>query len=254
MSLIINPYFVAPAGGGADFDYTNMLWRVRAADITGKSDNDSLDTVVWLDTSGNSRNWTFHACLYRTNQVNGHPAIQFGGQINDDYVTGIDISALSLSEIDVYLVVQALNDPPGSNSNAGLWQMCPTGSSYYAVSLYPTIAGNIEDGAFTPATSDQRVIGNPTPSLTSWRLYRVVAKSGTNNHQSFVDGTTLATRTDTPSFPTSSRLGKNQDGDGLTFWFQGMQAEFFAFSTKAIGSQYTSIKDYVNSYYGLSVS
>lgn len=250
--MIINPFVFAPAGGGADFDTTNLVWRVRAADIVGKSDGDGLNGITWSDSSGNGRNWTFTNCLYQTNEINGHPAIEFRGQGNSDFVAGPNVSGLGLSEIDVFCVVKAHADPASGGFAYGLW----TFNDFNYVNshtVYPDNgSGNVRMTAFLPSGQAGLTV-DPTPSLASWHLLRVTAKTGTNNYTMDINGTNVAAGTRTSLvFPVNTYLGK-AEGFGGTAMFWGMATELFAFSTKADATQAGTIRDYVNSYYGLSV-
>lgn len=228
-----------------------MLWRVSAADIVGKSDGDGLNAVVWEDTSGNNRDWTFEDCLYQTNEVNGHPAVQFRGQSNNDRVVGPNLSGLGLTEIDVYLVVQAFADPATGGATYGLWQF---NNADYATahSQYPDTGGTIRMTAFLPST-ETRMSVDPTPSLTAWRLLRVTAKTGSNNYTMDLDGANLGTETKTSLvFPATTYLGEGSTNGG-TARFKGMVTEFFAFSTKCGSTQLGTIHSYLNTEYGFSL-
>jgi hypothetical protein len=252
--VVRRPIVTTSAG---DFDYTNMLWRVRGADIVGLSDGDPM-TGGWLDTSGNSRNWAASGNnpLYQTNEINSHPAVQFRGIANQDHFVGPNLSGLSLTEIDVYILLKADADPPGSVNAVGLWMLCPMSTSFFSLTEWPATDNNIKEAAFTPATSNQRLTVDPSPALTSWRLYRLIAKTGTNNYEIQLDGSSLATQTlSTLGFPSTTYLGRASwnSGGNNSFW-QGKVAEFFAFSTKCGSTQYGTIRDYLNTFYGLSIS
>lgn len=253
MSFIINPYSHAAVGGsGDDFDYTNLLWRVRGDGIAGKSDGDSLNTYVWLDTSGNARNWTFSGGLYQTNEINGHPAVEFRGQANADNAAGPNLSGLGLSEIDLYAVVIAHADPASGGAAYGLWTLNDADYSN-AHTQYPDTGGTVHMTAHLPS-GQARLSVNPTPSLASWHLLRVTAKTGSNNYTVDVDGTNIAAGTRTALvFPAAPFLGKASDNGGTAYYW-GMVAEWFALGTKADATQFGTIRDYVNDYYGLSVA
>lgn len=234
-SGIIGP--VTAGGGGDDFDYTNMLWRIRAADLAL---TDFAHVDPWPDTSGNGNDFagSTDPPTFRTGQINGHPAVFFGG-----YILGPDTSSMGLSEVDLYIVIKVLTETPTS-AERGLWTF-NTDNNF--PSFYP---GEIRQSAFT---NSWPLITDPTPSLLSWRLYRVIAKTGSGNYEHQLDGASLATATvGSLVFPAVTKLG-HSDWSFVTAGLSGYVAEFLAFSTKRDSTQYGTIRDYVNSYYGLSV-
>lgn len=234
---------------GADFDFTNLLWRVRADEI-GLADNADLHTIVWQDMTANNRDWTFDDSRYQTNEINGHAAVEFRGQSVSDSAAGPDLSGIGLTEIDVFIVVIA-NSDPASGAPYGLWQF--NNADYAnAHTQYPSTGGTLHMTAFLPS-GQARLSVDPTPSLASWHLLRVVAKTGTNNYEMFLDGSSIAAGTRTSLvFPSTTFLGLASDNGGTARFF-GKVAEFFAFSAKCDATQAGTIRDYVNSFYGLSV-
>lgn len=253
---LISARTVGGGGGAGDFDYTNLLWRVRAADIGGLSDGDPIST--WSDTSGNGRHWASdgtHKPLYQTNELNGHPVVEFRGPTNQDHFIGPDLSS-GITEIDLYIVLKAASDPPSNVNQVGLWFLTPMSSSFFSLTEWPATDGAIKDAAFNVGTGSDRLVADPAASLTSWRLYRLTPKTGTNNFKMYLDGTTLETRTfPTLGFPSLTYLGRASwnSGGSNSYWI-GKVAEFFAFSTVCGSTQYGTIRDYVNSFYALSVT
>lgn len=252
MSGIINP-FVFGAGGGGDpgFDFTNMLWRVRGSDIGGLSHLDEITT--WDDTSGNNRDFSSadpDKPEFHTNQINGHPAVYFGGQSVQHSFVGPDISGLSLTEIDLFVVLKTDADPAVAAAN-GLWEL--NDADYVnAHTQYPNTGGTVHMTACLPS-GQARLSVDPTPALTSFRLLRVTAKTGSNNYTMDLDGTNIAAGTRTSLvFPAATFLGRASDSGG-TAYYKGHIAEYSTFSTKCGSTQYNTIRDYVNTYYALSV-
>jgi hypothetical protein len=230
-----------------DFDYTNLLWRVRAADLA-LSNDDPITT--WFDLySGSNRNWTQiggdPVPLLKTNQINGHPTAYF----DTKHLGGPDLSGLGLTEADVYILIKADSDPSVSLATSGLWVFNDKISAN-ALATYPFTDGTIFQTAFIG--DGNRLSDNPTPSLTSWRLYRVVAKTGTNNYEHFLDNVSLSSRTQaTLQFVASTELGRSEAG--AQAFLKGHVAEFFAFSQKCGSTQNGTIINYINSYYALSI-
>jgi hypothetical protein len=234
----------------ADFDYTNLLWRVRAADLA-LSNNDPVST--WFDLySGSSRNWAASGSerpLFKTNIINGHAALYF----QPSRMFGPDLSGLGLTEADIYILPKLDNDPPSSAPNSGLWRFNDGVSASAATHYRFPGDSNIYQSAFI--NDGNRLTANPASSLASPRLYRVVAKTGTNNYEMFLDNVSLNTMTQgTIVFPSSTELGRSaSNGGSVQAFIVGHIAEFFAFSAKCGSTQNGTIVSYVNSYYGLSI-
>jgi len=134
---------------------------------------------------------------------------------------------------------------------AGLWNL---NSANYSAALtnYPNTSGVIKMTALLPST-ESSLDNDPTPALTSWRLLRVTAKTGTNNYSMDLDGSNLATGTKTTlTFPATTHLGRSVSNLGST-WMRGYVAEFFAFSAKCGATQLGTIHSYLNSFYGFSL-
>lgn len=177
--------------------------------------------------------------------------MSFGGQVTTDRATGVDLSGLGLSEVDIYVVVIANADPATGGVPYGLWRL--NNADYAnAHTRYPDTGGTIRQTAFLPSGQASLDV-NPTPSLAAWRLLRVTAKTGSNNYTMDLDGTNIATGTRTSLvFPTAPELGRASDNGG-TVEFHGLVAEFFAFSTKCGSTQLGTIHSYLNSFYGFSL-
>lgn len=243
----------APSGGGvSDFDPTGILWRIRAADITGFVDNDVINTN-WLDTSGNGRHWSpNNTPRYRTNVINGHPVVRFSqGGSGNDWFAGPNLSGLGLTEIDLFMLVKMTNDPAASSTASGFWHN--NNPHVQGATHFPFTDGVIYMGAHIVTSTDSRVAVNPTPSLAAWRLLRVTAKTGTNNYTIDLDGVNIATATrNNLVFTSDNRLGESRN-DSTGFYLSGDVAEYFAFSVKRDATQTTEIHDYLDSFYATSL-
>lgn len=249
MSFLINPFvFVTAGGGGPSFDETNGLWRIRAASES-YADNDLVGTAT--DLFGNGMDWTATGAdrpIFKTNQINGHAAYRFLTKRS----FGPNLSGLGLTEIDVFIVVWVDTDPPALGGETGLWTLNNHDGTFSA-GAYPYIDGTIYEAAFLSGLSDQRMTVNPTPTLASPRLYRVTAKTGSNNYTMDLDGVNIATATRaTLQFPSAPELG-NSRNDSAGNSLHGYIAEFFAFSTKCDATQFGTIRDYCNDFYSMSV-
>lgn len=231
----------AAAGGGDDFDYTNLLWRIRADDLV-LSNDDPVGT--FSDTSGNGRDWTeaTNRPIYKSS-IDGRPAVSFSGFLGQQLL-GPNLSGLGLSEIDLYIIPKANADP--TNGSSFNWGLCTfnNGGTGMAM-LYPYQDSNIYQACFLPDGTGKPT-GNPTPSLAAWRLLRTQAKTGTGNYKTDVDGTNVITSTQASLvFPAVTKLGPSEPGISGTFHLR----ECFALSAVAGSTQYGTISSYINSYY-----
>lgn len=252
----------ASASGGGDFDETGLLWRIRASDIVGLSDGDPVPT--WADTSGNGRDWaqatSGNRPTFQTSEINGHPAVQFA-TASSQYLNGPDLSGLGLTEADVFIVLRSASDPHSATSKVGLWLLGDVNSSFLSLTEWPATDGLVKEGAFYPNGPANARIQFDFASLTSWRLYRVTAKTGqdggiTNNYLHYLDGVAGDSRNmSSLSFGATTYLGRASwnSGSSNSYW-DGMVTEFFAFSSRRDSTQYGTIRDYVNDYYALSVT
>lgn len=200
------------------------------------------DTVGgWLDKSGNGRHWsqgtTSAEPTYKTGIVNGKPVLRFDGT-DDAFGTGPDFSAMTGAE--VFIVVKGDSDPSSAN---GLWSFGTDAASTH----YPFSDGIIYDACFTTA---RKTVGNPTPALTSFRLYNVVSVSG--EWTAFLDGTQLyTTATNTVAGAAAPRLGR---GTNSGSYFDGDIAELIIYSAKLGATNKSAVKSYIATRYGLTIA
>jgi hypothetical protein len=245
-----------------DFSEANLLWRVRADELA-LSDGDPV--VTWEDMTVNGNDWaqatSARRPTFQTNEVNGHAAVQFD-TANSQYLDGPDLSGLGLTEADVFIVLKSVSDPHSATSKVGLWLLGDINASFLSLTEWPATDGLIKEGAFYPdGPPNARIQNDFAASLTSWRLYRVTAKTGqdggvSNNYKHYLDGTVGDSRNmSSLSFGATTHLGRAvwSSGASTSHW-DGMVAEFFCFSQRVESTQYDTIKDYINDYYGLSVS
>lgn len=236
MSQIINPFRF---GGTFSPDQVTGLYQWLKADaITGLNNGDAIAT--WEDSSGNNRDATqatgANQPTYQTNVVNSLPVVRFDG--SDDYLLLGDFSALT--EGEVFIVIKIDADPPGADAQSGLavW-----GSSSSAAH-FPYTDGTIYDDF---GSTTRKTTVNPTPALTSWRVYNVWSVSG--DWASNLDGSSLySTATNTVSFPASVNLGISF----LSIYFlDGDVAEFIMYDNKLSNGDRSSVQTYLDTKYAL---
>lgn len=153
-------------------------------------------------------------------------------------------SMKTLKAAHLFIIVKINNDPPASATKTGLVTLGSSGSN----SHYPFTDGSIYDDSFS---TTRQTVGNPTPALTSWRLYEII--STTTEWTALLDGTQLfTTATNTPSF-----LGNNLTTLGTNLGslqaLEGDIAGVYMFVAK-LGSERTEVVNYINARFNQSFS
>jgi hypothetical protein len=218
-----------------------LFIHLKADAITGLADGDPV--ASWTDSSGNSRHATQSTAgskpIYKTNILNGKPVVRFDGA--DDFLNLVDLSALTEGEI--FIVVKINNDPPTNEFKAGLWYI---GSEPNGSVLYPSTDSIIYDSF---GTTVRKAVGNPTPSLTSFRIYSVY--SAPNDWQSFLDGFSLfSTSTSTVGFNSAPTLGKSRNPtQAIERFLDGDVAEVIFYNHKLSTSVRSDVQGYLNAKY-----
>ena len=108
--------------------------------------------------------------------------------------------------------------------------------------FYPFTDGVIYD---TFGSTVRKTVGNPTPSLASWRIYSVYSAAG--DWQSYLDSTSLfSTGTNTVSFSATPSFGSN----GGELWTGDVAAVVF-YDHKLSGTVRGNVWTYLQNKYGL---
>lgn len=223
-----------------------LLWYDANA-ITGLSDTDPIAT--WPDESGNGNDATQSTAadkpLYRTNQINGLPAVEFDG--TSDYFSVAGLFGGSETAAEMFIVVKLDADPPATTTKTGSWNLAGNGG----VTSFPRTAGDIRDSFCSTAL---KVVGNPTPSLTAWRLYNAASAAG--DWKARLDGTQIFS-TATNTF-TITALGP---GLSLGRWFStsfsyldGMIAEVLVFDHVLSAGDRDVVEAYIADKYALTIA
>lgn len=228
------------AFGGAAFspdDETGLVRWYEADFITGLVDTDPIAT--WEDASSAAVDATQASSgnrpTYQTNELNGLPIVRFDG--NDVFEIG-DLSALT--EGEVFIVIKLDADPATAGSTSGLWHL----GSDTTTTHFPYTDGTIYDGFGTTA---RKTTVNPTPALTSWRIYNVW--SAASDWASNLDGSSLyTTATNTVGFPADARLGANSVG---IIYLDGDIAAFILYDHKLSAGTRSDVLGYLQDKYAL---
>jgi hypothetical protein len=242
MSLIINPFVFGGAAGPTDPSTISdlQLWlHPRSFALSG---GDPIST--WADSSGNGRNATSSGTNRPTYRASGgsnnQPYAEFDGTTDQldlpDFLT-------SYTAGHIFIVVKVANDPPSSNVGPAVGEWSYLGGNQ---SHYPYSDGVIYDNW---ATSVRKTVGNPTPSLASWRVYEILSKSG--NWTAWLDGTQIFnTGTNTVQFGTTPKIAVNS---GLSR-MEGNMHEIIFFSRDINSTEIATVKTYLAYWYALTIA
>lgn len=199
-------------GGGGGFDPTEFtsatckLWCEPRL-LTGLVDDDAVATFTDQSGLGNdlTQSTSGSRPIYKESILAGHPILRFDG--SDDHFTLPNVLSGATSG-EVFLIVRIDNDPPAASAQSGLWTMTGDGVD---VTHFPFPNGLLYETWGTTSRHNTGV--NPTPSLTSFRLYNIESSAG--NYKIRLDGTEIfGTSTNTfSSFSNTPYLGRSS---GLT--------------------------------------
>lgn len=168
--------------------------------------SDGQNIARWEDLSGNGNHVTQSTDAARpiwrlTGGPNGKGAVEMNGSSMFFNVPNV-FSGLTSGE--VFIVIKIDTDPPTAVAS-GIWKF---GTETLFDDHYPFEDGTIYMGW---GTNLRKTTVNPTPALTSWRLYNV--KSTSTEYTTWLDGTELSTTgTNTVAFTTAPLLGKTATG------------------------------------------
>lgn len=261
MSMLINP-FLGTAGGGVSWPsppalpVTSGVWAhfargvglyTDAGTTLATTDTDSL--YQWNDNSGNGRHAVIHSAgsggffpaLDITNSYLTIPSVRFNAG-SGEFFDIPDMSALT--EAEIYTVFEVDDDPAIDPNHTAL-------DYFYTAALgthVPYTDGVIYDGF---GSTTRYTVGNPTPSMTTWRRYNRFSRSSaagdpdgnTNLWQCFLDNVSLHTEAaNTPGFPATPRLGCNHD---VSTVMKGRIAECIIYDSKRTTTQRDDIDGYL---------
>lgn len=203
---------------------------------------DGATIGTWNDKTSNANNCSSAgatAITNQTNEINGLQVVRFDG---DSAYCTLPNNFSSLTEIQAFIVVRLVVDPPTDDVKTGFWDFSTAVSNAHV----PYSDGTIYDSF--GSTSRFGTV-NPTPALTSWRMYSVTSKSG--EWTSYLDGTQLyTTASNTVGITTSPKLGRS-----LTTYYLNGDIAFLAICSPVItGTNLSNMKTYIANKYGLTIS
>lgn len=224
-----------------------LIWY-KADGVKGLSDGGAIST--WIDYSGSKNDATSSGTnrpLYRTNVINGLPAVQFDGNL-DHYFNVPEFFEGTETAGEVFILVSSANDPGVSPRSIALMYL---GSTHADVDLYPFTDGNIYDGCFSTVRKNT---GSPFSSLKSFMVYNIRSTNGSyignfNGFNYYSTATNTFTRAATnSSMGTQRRIGR---AGTASFWFTGYVCEVFVFNRILNAAERQSVWDYLYVKWGL---
>jgi len=231
-------------------DLSGLIMWLDANDTTtlfdatsGGSNVTANDTAIarWEDKSTSAKHFKQSTSNNRpklfTSSQNSKNIIRFDGT-ND--LMSMDSVFGTQTEVSYFIALKRVLDPPTDQNKTGHPMRFLTGLG--SDSHYPWTDGNIYDHTLT---NSRKTAGNPTPSLASFHLYNVEAKSSlwtarVNKTQLFT------TATNTINF-----TGTNIGTGGGSFYFDGDIGEFIAYSSILSSSDRGKVEDYLYSKWGI---
>lgn len=220
-----------------------VIWHAARL-LSGTNDGDLCTQFV--DFSGANRHGyapATNAPYFTNNVINGLPAFRFGGT-NGDHTTYVALSNVfgSLTAAEVFLIVKIDADPPANTDLSGLWYLGFDTSFTH----FPYDGDGIIYDTF--GTTSRQTTANPTPTLTSWRLYNVTSAASAWTNR--LDGTVLfGTAANTVGFPSLQPL-LGMSGPAGPVAMKGFVAEIVVFDHN-LGAARTSANAYFSNIYGV---
>lgn len=252
MTFTIDPYVFGAGGGATTPSSITSIWEWWEPSREGLSNNDPIITLTGQVSPGTGHNWgqatSTSRPTYLSNQINGLGVAHFditGGAGGADWMDGVNPHALTA--VHFFIVMKMPSDPPGTSQIA--WAFGTDTSNPDAV---PFTDSTIYAGPFSNA---RKTPGNPTPSLAAWRVYEVVSTSSEWTWR--IDGATtgagvfFTTATNSVAILTNCVLGADANGAN---WKNEDIAGIYIFSAKLSSGDRTTMVNYLNTRFGLSIS
>jgi hypothetical protein len=258
--MLLNPYRYSTASISSPLDITSAtlklwldandtskLWQNTIATIAVSADSDPVR--LWQDKSGASNHGTapFDVArpLYKTGIQNGKAALLFDG--TSDYFNIVDgFSALTAAE--VFIVCKRIADPASSSGKAGFWAFQSNSAGVSQGAHVPWTDGVIYESF---ATTARKTVGNPTPAMTTTRLYNVISTS--SEYTANLDTTQLSTTgTNTVGITTTPLVGASSDASGTSYFFDGYIMLVLIYNGKLSSGDRSLLTQWIKTEWGLT--
>lgn len=222
-----------------------QLW-LRAESLA-LNDNDEIST--WEDESGNNRDVTGVASptlkpIYRaTDGPTGGPAVRCATQSGGGGYFTVPNFLTSYTSGHAFVVVKSELDPVGQDQPCPLGDWGSAGISFF---LWTSDGGIYDDFG----TSVRKTTGNPTPNMASqFRVYE--NRSAAGAWSNWIDGGAhFSTGTNTVAWGTAPYIGRRAF-DGRNF--NGLICEIIFYNRVLSGGDLTTIYDYLEDKYGITL-
>jgi len=247
MSLFLHRVGLLSSSSGSfdplDLGATLIAWY----DANQETESDGA-TLTWADQSGNNWDQTggSSTVLLRHNYINGKKAADYTASYPTFWSsTSLSPSIMSGKTAGCYFAVaRNANDPTSDPMNG------PILGNFGSASRWPTTNGNILEGF---GTNSFKTV-NPTPSLTSWRIYS--AHSAASDYRIYLDGTSIfSTGTNTVSFAVNTSPNNNRyfgDSEDRGNHFKGQIAEIIICDTVLSTGDRQKVEGYLAHKWGLT--
>jgi hypothetical protein len=164
---------------------------------------------------------------------------------DDNYYTYAAGVLSGISALEAFIVIKLENDPPLDDAYTSIWS---AGGGDY-IGHYPWTDGTIYENL---ASSTRKTIGNPTPSLASWRVYNVC--SATNIFSASLDGVNLyKTSTNSTSFLTYRSIGGGAAPASELYRLKGWIAEVVFYDRVLTMAERSASLTYFSDKYNLGI-
>jgi hypothetical protein len=219
---------------------TGLKVWLKADAITGLSNGDPVST--WEDSSSQNNDATQSGSArptYQTSVLDSKPVVRFNGT---SHYMDLPNAFSALTAAEIFIVVKV--DVEAVANKNGLVRFPATGyeSTYNDHFVYEGDSGVY----FGWGSTVRKTCGNPTPSLTSFRLINIW--SAASDWAFLIDGSTLhSTSSNTVGFGTVAQIGKNSY-NGNNF-LDGDMAELVIFDHKITGGERTNMQAYFEAKY-----
>lgn len=234
-ALITQRAPAAGGGGGGSPPSTNLMVWLKADSLV-LSDTDPVGT--WTDSSGNGNDLTQTTAgdkpEYRTNQIDGKPALRF---ISADWMTMPDGGFDDLTSGEIFVVLKMTNDPSASNYFNGIWQF----GSAPEEDHYPFSDGDVYMGW---GSNTRYACGNPGTSLATWHLLNI--RSAANDWKILINQVELfSTASNTVGFTQFPIVGVATSGSYII----GFIAEIIMYNTVLGSGPRSDVISYLDAKY-----
>jgi len=232
-----------------DFSKTGLEFWWRADGITTATDGDAIETLTNEAGTGDPTQGTLAArAIYRTNSINGKPALDFDG-VDDNYLTANTVSTPFSGE-DLPITVYSVYSADSSSTTMAILSMGRAFTSntnlrfahlntgvYRSVKRDDAGSAATRDGGTTKTTAVFRVDLSPGTTYSLWENETSEISAG-----AFNVGTLTLTR---------FVVGANYEQNVLTQYFNGKLAEMLVYSVSHTATERLLISRYLKNKYSL---